>query len=60
MMPQQLKETTMDPQTRNLVQVSLFDDNYQNASDSVESLMGKNPELRYKLIVNKIIFQVKN
>ena len=60
MMPQQLKETTMDFKTRNLLQISLDDDNYQQASESVQSLMGKNPELRYKLIVGQNYFSSEN
>ena len=49
MMPKQLKETTMDPETRTLIRVSIADD--QGATGSlVEQLMGKKPELRFQYI----------
>ena len=49
MMPKQLKETTMDPSTRQLIRVSIADD--EGATGSlVEQLMGKKPELRFQYI----------
>ncbi len=48
MTPPQLKETTMEPESRILIQV-LFEDETQ-AFTRVEELMGKKPELRFKFI----------
>jgi topoisomerase-4 subunit B len=49
MMPAQLKETTMDPKTRQLARISL-----PRAEESVdalvETLMGRKPELRFRFI----------
>jgi topoisomerase-4 subunit B len=48
MMPQQLKETTMRPGHRTLIQVQVPDG---KATDTlVEQLMGKKPELRFQFI----------
>jgi topoisomerase-4 subunit B len=49
MTAKQLKETTMDPQFRTLLQVQLAPDD-QNSAERVEQLMGKKPELRFKFI----------
>ena len=49
MMPKQLKETTMDPSTRQLIRVSVMDDEGETG-DLVEQLMGKKPELRFRYI----------
>ncbi|MEM1159412.1 MAG: DNA topoisomerase IV subunit B [Pseudomonadota bacterium] len=49
MMPKQLKETTMDPETRRLIRVSIVDDEGDTGS-LVERLMGKKPELRFEYI----------
>jgi len=45
-----LKETTMDPATRSLIQVQIDEDEPGETSDLVERLMGKKPELRYEYI----------
>ena len=49
MMPKQLKETTMDPDTRSLIRVSIADDE-GDTGDLVERLMGKKPEMRFQYI----------
>jgi len=49
MMPAQLKETTMDPKTRQLARVSLSRDESQEVQ-LVETLMGRRPELRFQFI----------
>ena len=54
MPPAQLKETTMNPETRTLLQVGIPDtdekDRSRDTAKLVESLMGKKPEKRYKYI----------
>ena len=57
MPPSQLKETTMDPAKRTLVRITIpaghTDDELIEAKDTarlVDSLMGKNPEKRFKFI----------
>ena len=52
MMPQQLKETTMDPETRTLLRVTLPQEYEERAGvkDLVDRLMGKNPEHRFQFI----------
>ncbi|TMM50890.1 DNA topoisomerase IV subunit B [Sulfitobacter sabulilitoris] len=45
-----LKETTMDPDTRKLIRVSIDEDVPGETSDLVERLMGKKPELRFQYI----------
>lgn len=47
MMPAQLKETTMNPQTRTLARVTIPDGDLPMITDLVETLMGKKAELRY-------------
>ncbi len=52
MNPSQLKETTMDPDTRSLFRVTLPQE-YENRAvvkDLVDRLMGKNPEHRFNFI----------
>lgn len=59
MSPGQLKETTMDPKTRILLQVQLadsFDEAGQEAGKLVKTLMGKNPELRFQYIQDNASF----
>ncbi|MDB6452162.1 DNA topoisomerase IV subunit B [Falsirhodobacter sp. 20TX0035] len=43
-----LKDTTMNPETRKLIRVSIDEDS--EAGDLVERLMGKKPELRFQYI----------
>ena len=54
MPPAQLRETTMDPETRTLLQVGLPDPSekteYRETAQLVESLMGRKPEKRFKYI----------
>lgn len=49
MTPPQLKETTMNHQTRSLIRISLEDDP-EISSTTVSDLMGKNPEKRFNFI----------
>lgn len=48
MTPKQLKETTMDPNTRTLYKVGI--DDFENIDIMVDNLMGKNPEKRFQFI----------
>jgi topoisomerase-4 subunit B len=50
MMPAQLKETTMKPGNRTLIQVNIASGEEAETSDLVERLMGKKPELRFQFI----------
>jgi topoisomerase-4 subunit B len=50
MMPSQLKETTMKPGVRTLIQVQIPDDEKKHTDNMVERLMGKKPELRFQFI----------
>jgi len=52
MMPAQLKETTMNKETRNLIKVTVPANKvkYKNTSRLVNNLMGKDAELRLKFI----------
>jgi topoisomerase-4 subunit B len=45
-----LKDTTMNPETRKLIRVSIDEDEPGDTSDLVERLMGKRPELRFQYI----------
>ncbi|MEX1662174.1 DNA topoisomerase IV subunit B [uncultured Thioclava sp.] len=45
-----LKDTTMNPETRKLIRVTLHDDMPGETDDLVERLMGKKPELRFQYI----------
>ncbi|MDQ7079045.1 MAG: DNA topoisomerase IV subunit B [Paracoccaceae bacterium] len=45
-----LKETTMNPETRKLIRVSIDEDIPGETGDLVERLMGKKPELRFQYI----------
>lgn len=49
MMPDQLRDTTLDPKNRKLVQVT--SENFENCDETVSSLMGKDPKLRYSFIM---------
>ncbi|WP_417691755.1 DNA topoisomerase IV subunit B [Roseibium sp.] len=50
MMPAQLKETTMDPSKRTLLQVSIDETPEAGTSSAVEQLMGNKPEARFRFI----------
>jgi topoisomerase-4 subunit B len=54
MMPQQLKETTMRPGSRTLIQVQVADN--AETDDLVERLMGKKAELRFQFIQENAAF----
>ena len=69
MMPAQLKETTMDPEKRNLMRITIVDpdndidpdgSNLQKAMKKTESLidqlLGKKPELRFQFIQENASF----
>ena len=51
MMPAQLKETTMSPDNRTLLKVQIASKDKNKTKKSVDALMGKKPELRFKFIV---------
>lgn len=46
---QHLKETTMSPKTRNMLQVQILEDN-KITHDAVDALMGNKPEMRFTFI----------
>ena len=54
MNPQQLRETTMSPETRSLIRITLPPEYEQRAAvkELVDQLMGKNPEHRFNFIQN--------
>jgi topoisomerase-4 subunit B len=56
MMAAQLKETTMDPKRRTLLQVRVVDDERKATDKSVERLMGNKPELRFEFIQERAEF----
>jgi topoisomerase-4 subunit B len=56
MMAAQLKETTMDPKKRTLLQVKVVEDDRKNTDKSVERLMGNKPELRFEFIQERAEF----
>lgn len=45
-----LKDTTMNPATRQLIRINIDEDEPGETADLVERLMGKKPELRYEYI----------
>ena len=55
MNPQQLRETTMDPETRNLIRITIPPEFEQRAAvkELVDQLMGRNPEHRFNFIQNR-------
>jgi len=48
MTAKQLKETTMNPASRTLIKIDLFDE--EDAVEVIEKIMGKKPEYRFKFI----------
>ncbi len=56
MMAAQLKETTMDPKKRTLLQVTLVADEQKATEKSVERLMGTKPEARFEFIQERAEF----
>ena len=59
MNPQQLKETTMSPSARKLINVSISKDDTQVTTDLVDRLMGKKPEMRFQFITDNAKFAEK-
>ncbi len=55
MNPQQLRETTMSPESRSLVRITLPEQQEQRyaVSELVDQLMGRNPEHRFNFIQNR-------
>ncbi len=56
MMPAQLKETTMDPETRTLLQVGVAGDDLAPTKSTVDRLMGNKPEARFQFIQDNAEF----
>ena len=56
MNPQQLRETTMNPNSRKLIRVQLQPDHLSDVKELFERLMGKNPETRFQFISEKAKF----
>ena len=56
MLPAQLKETTMLPGKRTLLQVQIPDDESKATAKAVKDLMGNKPELRFKFIQENAAF----
>jgi topoisomerase IV subunit B len=56
MMPAQLKETTMFPGKRTLMQVVIPEGEQKATADSVQRLMGNKPELRFQFIQENAAF----
>ena len=50
-MPQQLKETTLDPKTRTLLSVSV--DSLVEADQTFAQLLGKDASERYRIIMSE-------
>ena len=50
MMAQQLKETTMDINTRSLIRVMVHTSDYKKTNKLISNIMGKNADLRLKFI----------
>jgi topoisomerase-4 subunit B len=56
MMPAQLKETTMNPQNRSLLKVTI--DDFDNIAKMVDDLMGKKPEKRFQFIYDQALIKM--
>ncbi len=56
MLPAQLKETTMDPERRTLLRVTITDDDREVTDDVVTRLMGSKPEARFAFISERAEF----
>jgi topoisomerase-4 subunit B len=56
MMAHQLKETTMDPRKRTLLQVRIVEDDRIATAKSVERLMGNKAEARFEFIQERAAF----
>ena len=60
MMPAQLKDTTMKPGARTLIQVEVPEEARRDTDNLVERLMGKKPELRFKFIQENAQFAAQD
>jgi topoisomerase-4 subunit B len=56
MMAHQLKETTMDPRRRTLLQVRVVEDDRKATAKSVQRLMGTKAEARFEFIQERAAF----
>jgi topoisomerase-4 subunit B len=56
MLPAQLKETTMDPAKRTLLQVAIDDVDFEGTRTAVDDLMGTKPEARFRFIQDRAVF----
>ena len=56
MNPHQLKQTTMDPLTRKLIQVLIPGNDLVMTTELIDRLMGKNPEMRFQFITENAKF----
>ncbi|MFC5068294.1 DNA topoisomerase IV subunit B [Flaviflagellibacter deserti] len=56
MMPQQLRETTMDPKKRTLLRVEIAEDDEIETRNAVERLMGSKAEARFHFIQERAAF----
>ena len=56
MMPEQLKNTTMNPQNRTLLRIQIPIDDREEIATCVSRLMGSQPEMRFQFIQENAIF----
>jgi topoisomerase-4 subunit B len=56
MNPGELKATTMDPKARTLLRVEIADSDREAVSETVNTLMGTKPELRFRFIQDRAAF----
>ena len=59
MLPAQLKETTMDARSRNLLRVTVSPEDKDETANSVERLMGNRPDARFAFIQERAPFAVE-
>ena len=51
MMAKTLKDTTLDPEQRRLLQVQVLEENYHETNEVLSDLMGKDPSVRFDFIM---------
>ena len=56
MNPGELKATTMDPKARTLLKVEIAEADREAVSETVNTLMGTKPELRFRFIQERAVF----
>ncbi|WP_062202657.1 DNA topoisomerase IV subunit B [Aureimonas sp. AU12] len=56
MLPSQLKETTMDPRKRTLLNVAIDESAEAGTAGAVDALMGNKPEARFRFIQDRAAF----